>query len=122
MPAALTDQVLCRFDALPDNRSRGFSLDGDPRLEIFIVRRGARVYAYRNSCPHTGGPLDWQPDQFLNLERTLILCATHAAQFRINDGVCIAGPCTGAWLAALPVTVIDGDVVLTPAIGGEGQV
>jgi len=122
MPAALTDRVLCHFDDLPDNSSRGYSLDGDPRLEIFIVRRGSRVYAYHNNCPHTGGPLDWQPDQFLNLERTLIQCATHAAQFRIDDGVCVAGPCTGAWLTALPVTVIEGVVVLTPAICGEGQV
>ena len=122
MPTALTDRVLCCFDDLPDNSSRGLSLDGDRCMEIFIVRRGSRVYAYHNRCPHTGGPLDWQPDQFLNLERTLIQCATHAAQFRIDDGVCVAGPCTGAWLTALPVTVIDGVVVLTPAICGEGQV
>jgi nitrite reductase/ring-hydroxylating ferredoxin subunit len=118
MPATLSDRVLCRLDDLPDNSSRGFSLDGDPRRDIFIVRRAARVYAYRNSCPHTGAPLDWLPDQFLNAKRTLIQCATHAAQFRIDDGVCVAGPCSGARLTALPVEVVDGVVVLTADLGG----
>ncbi len=115
MPAARSERVLCRLDDLPDNSSRGFALDGEPRLEMFIVRCADRVYAYRNSCPHTGAPFDWLPDQFLNAERTLIQCATHAAQFRIDDGVCVAGPCTGARLTALPATVIDGVVVLTLA-------
>jgi nitrite reductase/ring-hydroxylating ferredoxin subunit len=118
MPAVPSERVLCRLDDLPDNSSRGFSLDGDPGMEIFIVRRAARVYAYRNSCPHTGAPLDWLPDQFLNAERTLIQCATHAAQFRIDDGVCIAGPCHGARLTALPVVVVDGVVLLMPDLGG----
>ena len=117
MPVALSGQALCRLDDLPDNGSRGFFLDGDPRLELFVVRRATRVYAYRNSCPHTGAPLDWSPDQFLNVERTLIQCAIHAAQFRIDDCVCVAGPCTGARLTVMPVTVVDGVVVLMPDSG-----
>ncbi len=113
MSVVFEGRVLCRLDELPDHGSRGFSLTGVTMLEIFIVRSADRVYAYRNSCPHTGAPLDWFPDQFLNVDLTLIQCAMHAAQFRIEDGVCVAGPCPGARLTAVPVTVIDGAVVLT---------
>lgn len=121
MPAARAGRVLCRLDELPDNGSRGFSLDGDPCQELFLIRRDARVYAYRNSCPHTGAPLDWQPHQFLDVAGTHILCAGHAAQFRIDDGVCIAGPCVGARLTPLRVEVIDGAVVLTADPGDLQQ-
>lgn len=100
---------LCRLDELPDPGSRGFSLRTDAGLQdIFVVRRGEAVFAYLNCCPHTGSPLDWQPDQFLNLERSLIQCSTHMALFRIEDGHCLAGPCAGQGLEPVDVTVTDG--------------
>lgn len=100
---------LCRLEDLPDPGTRGFCLrTGSGLQDIFVVRRGAAVFAYRNSCPHTGGPLDWQPDQFLNLDRTLIQCSTHMALFRIEDGHCLAGPCAGQALTPLAVNVAAG--------------
>lgn len=108
-----SSHLLCRFDELTDGEARGFTIDGTPAQDIFIVRHQGRVHAYRNRCPHTGAPLDWLPDQFLNAENTLIQCATHAALFRIDDGLCIAGPCVGARLTALPVTVKRGAIVIT---------
>jgi nitrite reductase/ring-hydroxylating ferredoxin subunit len=80
--------------------------------DVFVVRKHGEVYAYLNRCPHTGGPLDWVPDQFLSLDGQHIQCATHAALFRIDDGFCIAGPCSGQSLAQLPVIVKDGEVCL----------
>jgi len=59
-----------------------------------------------------GGALDWQPDQFLNLEKTHIQCSTHHALFSIEDGLCVSGPCLGERLQAVNVTVSDGDVVI----------
>lgn len=104
---------LCRFDDLQDPGSLGVTVDCEPRLfDLFVVRFGTEVRAYLNSCPHTGGPLDWVPDQFLSLDRQHIQCATHAALFRWQDGACIAGPCAGDMLAALPVDVVDGRVLL----------
>ncbi|MFA7388659.1 MAG: Rieske 2Fe-2S domain-containing protein [Thiohalobacteraceae bacterium] len=103
-------QTLCRLEDLADPGSRGFSLrlpDGSP-ADILVVRRGTECFAYRNHCPHTGSPLDWQPDQFLNLERTLIQCATHSAMFRIEDGRCIAGPCRGQALTPMPLEIVEG--------------
>jgi nitrite reductase/ring-hydroxylating ferredoxin subunit len=91
--------------------SRGFSVAVPEGVrDIFLVRKGARVFAYRNSCPHTGGPLDWVPDQFLTLAGDLIQCATHDALFSIEDGLCVKGPCAGQSLSALTVHV-EGDRV-----------
>ena len=105
--------VVCHLDELSDPGSRGLVLRVDGQLyDVFIVRLGQQVFAYLNSCPHTGGPLDWMPDQFLNLDRDYIQCATHAALFRIGDGYCVAGPCAGERLTSVPVIVDAGEVVV----------
>ncbi|MBI5463103.1 MAG: Rieske 2Fe-2S domain-containing protein [Gammaproteobacteria bacterium] len=115
MTGAITRQRLCRLDDLTDPGARGFTLQTPHGLQdIFLVRRGQAVYAYANHCPHTGSPLDWQPDQFLNLDRTLIQCATHLALFRIDDGHCVAGPCAGQSLTSVAVTLDDGWVIAAP--------
>lgn len=109
MAEPVTTLRLCRLDALADPGSRGFTLRTTQGLQdIFIVRRAAAVYGYCNRCPHTGSPLDWLPDQFLNLDRDLIQCATHAAQFRIEDGYCVTGPCAGQSLEPFEVEVREG--------------
>ncbi len=110
---SLTRTVVCRLDELEDPGSRGVTVTLDGQLhDVFVVRLGKRVFAYRNSCPHTGGPLDWVPDQFLNIDKDSIQCATHAALFQLHDGECIAGPCKGEHLTAVPVSTEAGDVVL----------
>ena len=40
------------------------------------------------------------------------MCATHGARFRIEDGHCVAGPCRGARLTVVPISVRDGAVHL----------
>ena len=40
-----------------------------------------------------------------------IRCTWHGALFRIDDGACVAGPCTGQRLTPWPVTVTDGTIV-----------
>jgi len=101
--------ALCRLDEVPEGGSRGFTIGtGREQRELFVVRRGAQVFAYENVCPHTGVTLDWQPDVFLDIEKRFIQCATHGALFRIEDGYCIYGPCIGASLRALPTRIEDG--------------
>lgn len=108
---------ICALSELPDGGSRGFSLGEFPQaLEFFVVRRGSRVLAYRNSCPHTGVGLEWQPDRFLDTEGTFIQCHTHGALFRIEDGLCIAGPCLGQSLRPLAVASRDGTVYLAEPV------
>lgn len=103
---AASPRVLCRLDEIPDGGSKGFDLGPghDPR-EIFVVREGRRLHAYVNSCPHLGTPLEFTPDQFLSHDGSHILCSTHGALFEIEDGTCIAGPCMGDSLQALPVAL-----------------
>jgi len=96
---------LCAPEELPDPGSRGFTIDtGEARpVSLFVVRKQAVLAAYLNSCPHTGAPLEWLPDQFLDIDGSFIECAIHGALFRPEDGVCLRGPCVGKSLTALPL-------------------
>jgi len=108
---AVERHYLCAVADLAEGTSRGFVIEaGSGYQDIFLVCKNGEIHAYRNSCPHTGGPLDWVPDQFLNLDRDLIQCATHDALFRIDDGVCVAGPCAGDRLAQVDIVVSDGGI------------
>ena len=105
---------LCRLSELEDPGSRGFTLESRAGpLACFLVRRADKVYAYRNRCPHTGVPLDWTPDRFLDVEGELIQCATHGALFLIQTGECVRGPCLGAHLEPLSLEIRDGGVCLS---------
>ncbi len=110
--AASSDIVLCALDEIEDGGAKGFEPEvGGQRLELFVVRRGRELFAYENACPHIGTPLDWTPDQFLDAAGANILCATHGALFRIEDGYCTAGPCTGDRLTGYEVRLDAADRV-----------
>ena len=103
-PTVAAPRVLCRLEDIEDGQGKGFFWgEGAARQEIFVLRVGEAVYGYENSCPHQGTPLDWTPDQFICEETGLILCATHGAQFKIEDGTCVDGPCVGDRLRPMPV-------------------
>ena len=105
--------LLCRMDELADPGSKGRQANlGDMVYEIVVVRSNNQVYGYINRCPHTGGPLDWMPDQFLSIDKRHIQCATHAALFRFDDGICVAGPCAGDRLTPVPLQVETGNIYL----------
>ena len=105
--------LICTLDRLSDPGSYGFSLQaGGQPVEGFVVKRDGEVFAYRNSCPHTGAPLDWVDHQFLDIEGALIQCAVHDARFLIDTGECVSGPCPGQSLEALPIRVEDDSVYL----------
>ena len=100
-------QPLCASADLQEGQSKGFEPDGRP---LFIVRYRGQVYAYRNHCPHLGINLEWQPDQFLDSDGSLIQCAMHGALFLIESGDCISGPCTGQALQSLPCREQNGAI------------
>lgn len=111
---------ICRADEIPDNSARGFSVARPgSTLDIFIVRKGKQFYGYVNRCPHTGVNLEWQSDDFLESDASLIRCSTHGARFRISDGFCIYGPCNGQYLTAVTLSVENDRIRLheeTPGI------
>lgn len=104
---------LCALDEIPEPGSKGFTFRQDDRLFAgFVVRRAGAVRGYIDRCPHAGTPLAFAPDRFLTRDKDLILCSTHGALFRVEDGQCLAGPCVGRALAPWPVRVEDGAVVV----------
>ncbi|MEQ8357552.1 MAG: Rieske 2Fe-2S domain-containing protein [Kiloniellaceae bacterium] len=104
MSHPLAGAPLCRLTEIEDGAGRGFVLgEGADEVALFVVRDGARAFAYMNSCPHMGTPLDWggfdgTGGSFVSADSGKILCATHGAEFRFEDGFCVAGPCLGASL------------------------
>ena len=103
---------LCALEEIPDPGAKGFRFrEGDYLFLGFVIRRGADLRGYVDRCPHAGTPLALIGDRFLTREGDLILCSTHGALFRLEDGVCVAGPCPGARLAAWSVVVEEGMVV-----------
>jgi nitrite reductase/ring-hydroxylating ferredoxin subunit len=105
---------LCRLEELLDGDARGFDLGpgAEPR-EIFLYRDGGRVLAYENLCPHMAAPLDMSARELMAPDGAHFLCSTHGALFRVEDGLCVAGPCHGQALAQLAVEVDPaGDVHL----------
>ena len=50
---------LCELNDIPLGQARGFSVQGGP---ILIHRSEQGIRAYRDSCPHLGIDLAWNPD------------------------------------------------------------
>ena len=101
---------MASLEEIGEGQARGFDLFcGERRpLRVIVTRRAGEFFAYENRCPHRGTPLDWSPDRFLDSSGQHLTCATHGALFRIEDGECIAGPCAGDGLRALPVVLREG--------------
>lgn len=102
---------LCRLDEIADPGAKGFSFwTGEVMFRGFVVRRGDRLQGWRDRCPHIGTPLTFGDDRYLTRDGQHILCVTHGAIFRPDDGLCLGGPCVGRSLTPWPVEVTDGEV------------
>jgi len=107
-PRPAPGTLLCRLDELADPGSRAFAWgEFGNEFRMFVVRKGALVRAYVNECPHARHPLDWNLGQVFDPSRELLVCASHGAKFRPEDGVCVEGPCLGKSL--MPVEIDVGD-------------
>jgi nitrite reductase/ring-hydroxylating ferredoxin subunit len=105
--------ILCKTSDIEDPGSKSFELKIKRKTQaIFVVHKDTEFFAYINKCPHTGSPLEWQEDQFLDLDKALIMCSSHGALFQIDSGECIAGPCTGDGLEPLPISIVDNVIQL----------
>jgi nitrite reductase/ring-hydroxylating ferredoxin subunit len=94
------------FSTITDGASKGFDPLAQGRDSAFLVRKGDRVFAYFNTCPHVkNAPLPWRKDEYLNKEKTHIVCSGHGAEFDIENGYCVLGPCIGKSLKAINVEV-----------------
>jgi nitrite reductase/ring-hydroxylating ferredoxin subunit len=106
--------VLCALEELADGQGLPFELGAEPDvLRIVVVRAGDRVRAYLNCCPHFRIPLEI--GRGVKTFRQHILCVSHYAVFRFEDGYCIDGPCKGGALTPIAVEVRDGSIALAGA-------
>lgn len=91
---------------IKDNHSLGLSTIINGILtKLILIRTGKNVFAYVNSCPHIGAPLDLKPGQFLSHDNKNIICSTHGALFQIDTGLCIFGPCHNQYLEVIPIRI-----------------
>lgn len=112
-------RILCRLEDIPDPGSRGFDGHAPGHVGLFAVRKGQVVRVYVNSCPHIGIPLELVEHRFLDRKAEMIVCFTHGARFRIEDGLCVSGPCTGDELEMIQAVVDAENQVLIPASAGR---
>ena len=104
---------LCETFELQEKESKGFNLPNYRKEPaIFVVRNDNQFYAYENSCPHTSAPLNWQPNQFMDMDNDYIQCSVHGALFQIQDGLCIRGPCVQQSLTEVKLIIEDSNVYL----------
>ena len=102
--------ALCNLDDLEEQQAIELSID---ERRLFAIRQDNQLHAYWNICPHRGIPLNWAPDRFLDLDKTLIQCSSHGALFYIDSGECIAGPCAGQSLQPVTLRCADKNYFVT---------
>ncbi len=110
-------QFLCRSDELIE-RGKGVVFDvmlwRQPARALALRIDGA-VVAYINRCAHVPTELDWNPGEFLDAERTTIVCAVHGALYAPASGQCLGGPCGRGRLMPVAVAERGGEVSWYPS-------
>lgn len=99
--------ILCHSDDIAEGKSKGFQIG---ETFLFAVKKNNQVFIYENSCPHLGIQLEWQADEFLDIDASMIQCSSHGALFKIEDGECLLGPCQGQSLTAIDFTIKEGQI------------
>ncbi len=110
-------QFLCRSDELAE-RGKGVGFDvmlWRQPARAFALRIDGRVVAYINRCAHVPTELDWNPGEFLDAERTTIVCTVHGAQYSPASGHCLGGPCGRGRLMPVTVSESGGEVTWYPS-------
>jgi nitrite reductase/ring-hydroxylating ferredoxin subunit len=111
-------RLLCRLDDIADGMARGFAPESAKFRAVFAVRRGDRAFVYINECPHAGAELEFAQDRFLSADGRRIICFAHNAQFAVETGACVSGPCAGQRLRAVPSRIVGGFIAIPDTAGG----
>jgi len=78
----------------------------------FVVRYQGKPYAYVNQCAHVAVELDWNEGDFFTSQKDYLICSTHGAHYRPDNGFCVMGPCKGKSLKVIPVTEQNEKIVI----------
>jgi nitrite reductase/ring-hydroxylating ferredoxin subunit len=103
--------VLARLEALADPCAIVVDIERDGvRWSLILTRKGERIAAFRNRCPHAGYPLQRADGRILVQENAYMVCGGHDASFTL-DGQCAGGPCNGEALERVAIAIREGAVV-----------
>ena len=110
-------QALCASHEI-EERGRAWVWDvlqyGRP-ARAFALRFDGTVVAYLNRCVHVPTEMDWQPGEFLDIDKRWILCSIHGASYEPADGRCVGGPCGRGRLTPVAVREQGGQVYWYPS-------
>lgn len=117
----MTDILVCKDGEIADDGVRIIRMG---EVEVGVIRHGGEYYAYRNLCPHQGGPACEglrmpqvedvvAPDgtahgQRFNPKDMHIICPWHGYEFHLADGTHVNNP--RVRLQKFSVSVRNGEV------------
>lgn len=105
---------IAAVEEVPDDGTLLFTIrSGFDEEEAILVKEGGsdRVHAWKNFCQHwTDVPLD--SGSGAPVRDGELVCQKHGAMFETDSGICTFGPCEGASLESVAVTVENGAVYL----------
>jgi nitrite reductase/ring-hydroxylating ferredoxin subunit len=109
---ARRERLICAADELVEGGSgvRFETAQGGENTAAFVVRWRGFPRGYVNECRHQASELDWLQGDFFDGTKLYLICATHGALYAPDSGICVAGPCRGARLAALEIVEREGKV------------
>ena len=116
-PSTAPPQPLC---AAADLAERGKAVAFDVLLwgqpaRAFALRFNGALVAYINRCAHVPVEMDWQPGEFFDHDKRLIVCAMHGASYEPANGRCVGGPCGRGRLMPVKIQEIDGQACWYPS-------
>jgi nitrite reductase/ring-hydroxylating ferredoxin subunit len=86
--------------------------DRRPREALVLLGGDGEPRAYLNRCRHLPIPIDGGSRNFLTQDGEHLLCGTHGALYRRDDGLCVAGPCLNLALESLQILEENGVLFL----------
>ena len=102
---------LAGVDELSSGQTKLVPFDGKaPYRSIILVKTVESFRAYWNICKHVSIPLDGGVG-ILPLVKNKLVCQTHGASYRSEDGLCVNGPCKDESLDAIDIKICDERVV-----------
>ena len=103
---------LARLEALADPCAIVVDVEhAGARVSLILTRRGDRIAAFRNKCPHAGYPLQRADGRIVVQEGRYMVCGGHGASFTLDDGQCAGGPCNGDPLERVAIELNEGAVI-----------
>ncbi|TXS96437.1 Rieske 2Fe-2S domain-containing protein [Parahaliea maris] len=97
------------IDDFEDNASASIQVDFH---QLLVVKKAGELFLYQNHCPHAGTELDPMGGSVATANGMILVCQHHGAEFLSHTGECVAGPCLGERLQAIPFTLSNGDIYL----------